>query len=184
MIWLTTGLCTKSYKIYEDNTVVVFLFLVKKIFQNFCVKWTKTNENWHKNWKVLFQIDLRNSCLSQFSHLTTLCSLSILIYDSGAEEKREEAETQASELLIKKHSLDELLVEIGSKGPRSAAKTREQVMMIFKFETNLNFIISKIMYCLTLKRGYPYSFQYKGNWMAEKTWRHSIERIAFKKKCR
>ena len=49
----------------------------------------------------------------------------------GAEEKREEAETQASELLIKKHSLDELLVELGSKGPRSAAKTREQVMMVF-----------------------------------------------------
>ena len=99
--------------------------------------------------------------MSQFSHLNTLCSLSILIYDSGAEEKREEAETQASELLIKKHSLDELLVEIGSKGPRSAAKTREQVMMIFKFETNLNFMISK--YCLTLKRGYPYSLQYKGH---------------------
>ena len=102
-------------------------------------------------------------CLNYFTHLRTLCSLSFLIYDLGAEEKREEAETQASELLIKKHSLDELLVEIGSKGPRSAAKTREQVMMIFKFETNLNFIISNIMYCLTLKRGYPYSFQYKGN---------------------
>ena len=79
------------------------------------------------------------------AHLSTLGCLSILIYDSGAEEKREEAETQASELLIKKHSLDELLIEIGSKGPRSAAKTREQVMMIFKFETNLNFMISKIL---------------------------------------
>ena len=80
---------------------------------------------------------------ASISHLRTLCSLSFLIYDLGAEEKREEAETQASELLIKKHSLDELLVEIGSKGPRSAAKTREQVMMIFKFETSLNFIILK-----------------------------------------
>ena len=47
----------------------------------------------------------------------------------GAEEKREEAETQASELLIKQRSLDELLVELGSKGPRSVAKTREQVMI-------------------------------------------------------
>ena len=46
----------------------------------------------------------------------------------GAEEKREEAETQASELLIKQRSLDELLAELGSKGPRSVAKTREQVM--------------------------------------------------------
>ena len=48
---------------------------------------------------------------------------------SGAEEKREEAETQASELLIKQRSLDELLAELGSKGPRSVAKTREQVMI-------------------------------------------------------
>ena len=47
----------------------------------------------------------------------------------GAEEKREEAETQASELLIKQRSLDELLAELGSKGPRSVAKTREQVMI-------------------------------------------------------
>ena len=84
--------------------------------------------------------------LAILTHLSTLCSLSILIYDSGAEEKREEAETQASELLIKKHSLDELLVEIGSKGPRSAAKTREQVMMIFKFEPNLNFMINVMPY--------------------------------------
>ena len=79
---------------------------------------------------------------SILAHLRTSCSLSLTIYDLGAEEKREEAETQASELLIKKHSLDELLVEIGSKGPRSAAKTREQVMMIVKFEINLNFMIS------------------------------------------
>ena len=94
------------------------------------------------------------------AHLRTSCSLLLTIYDLGAEEKREEAETQASELLIKKHSLDELLVEIGSKGPRSAAKTREQVMMIFKFEINLNFMIS---INLILKRGNPYSFQCKGN---------------------
>ena len=47
----------------------------------------------------------------------------------GAEEKREEAETQASELLIKQRSLDELLAELGSKGPRSVAKSREQVMI-------------------------------------------------------
>ena len=50
------------------------------------------------------------------------------------EEKREEAETQASELLIKKHSLDELLVELGSKGPRSATKTREQVIHLPIFQ--------------------------------------------------
>ena len=55
-----------------------------------------------------------------------ICNLSIL----AAEEKKEEAETQASELLIKKRSLDELLDEVGSKGPRSAAKTREQVSTI------------------------------------------------------
>ena len=52
----------------------------------------------------------------------------------AAEDKSEEAETQASELLIKKNSLDELLIELGSKGPRSVAKTREQVMMIFNKE--------------------------------------------------
>ena len=89
-------------------------------------------------------------CLN-YSASAPLCLLTILIHDLGAEEKREEAETQASELLIKKHSLDELLVEIGSKGPRSAAKIREQVMMIFKFEADLNFMI--LMYCLTLKKG-------------------------------
>ena len=45
----------------------------------------------------------------------------------AAEEKKEEAETQASEILIKKRSLDELTAELGSKGPRSATKTRDQV---------------------------------------------------------
>ena len=74
---------------------------------------------------------------SILAHLRTLCSLSFLIYDLGAEEKREEAETQASELLIKKHSLDELLVEIGSKGPRSAAKTREQVLWSLSLKLSL-----------------------------------------------
>ena len=46
----------------------------------------------------------------------------------AAEEKKEEAETQASELLIKKRSLDELMSELGSKGPRRATKTRDLVI--------------------------------------------------------
>ena len=63
--------------------------------------------------------------------MSTICEFNFVLHLLllGAEEKREEAETQASELLIKQRSLDELLVELGSKGPRSVAKTREQVMI-------------------------------------------------------
>ena len=61
----------------------------------------------------------------------TILQFFLFLFLIAAEDKREESETQASELLIKKQSLDELLGELGSKGPRSVAKTREQVDTIY-----------------------------------------------------